>query len=68
GQAAYSSFVCFFDLVVGKARLRYCSLLLTTNFKVALQVESTIRRFNQEVQQSIATSNYGTGAVATALK
>jgi hypothetical protein len=34
--------VCFFDLVVGKARLRYRSLLLTTNFKVALQVESTI--------------------------
>ncbi|HET6893466.1 MAG TPA: hypothetical protein VFH31_20375, partial [Pyrinomonadaceae bacterium] len=25
-----------------KARLRYRSLLLTTNFKVALQVESTI--------------------------
>jgi hypothetical protein len=34
--------VCFFDLAVGKARLRYRSLLLTTNFKVALQVESTI--------------------------
>jgi hypothetical protein len=34
--------VCFFDLVVGKARLRYRSLLFTTNFKVALQVESTI--------------------------
>jgi hypothetical protein len=29
-------------LVVGKARLRYRSLLLTTNLKVALQVESTI--------------------------
>jgi hypothetical protein len=42
----YSSFVCFFDLVVGKARLRYRSLLLTTNFKVALQVESTIYHFS----------------------
>jgi hypothetical protein len=31
--------------VVGKARLRYRSLLLTTNFKVALQVESTILHF-----------------------
>src|SRR6267142_3995566 len=41
GQAAYSSFVCFFDFAVNRARLRYRSLLLTTNFKVALQVEST---------------------------
>jgi hypothetical protein len=35
--------VCFFNLAVDKARLRYRSLPLTTNFKVALQVESTIR-------------------------
>jgi hypothetical protein len=32
--------VCFLDLAVDKARLRYRSLLLTTNLKVALQVES----------------------------
>jgi hypothetical protein len=30
-------------LAVDKARLRYRSLLLITNFKVALQVESTIQ-------------------------
>jgi hypothetical protein len=34
--------VCFLDLAVDKARLRYRSLLLTTNLKVALQVESAI--------------------------
>jgi hypothetical protein len=33
-------------LAVDKARLRYRSLLLTTNFKVALQVESTICHFS----------------------
>jgi hypothetical protein len=32
-------------LAVNKARLRYRSLLLTTNFKVALQVESAISHF-----------------------
>jgi hypothetical protein len=52
GQAAYSSLVCFFDLVVGKARLRYRSLLFTTNFKVALQVESTYLVVAHEVLDS----------------
>jgi len=41
GKLRIVQFVCFFDLAVGKARLRYRSLLLTTNLKVALQIEST---------------------------
>jgi hypothetical protein len=43
-------------LVVGKARLRYRSLLLTTNFKVALQVESTIFHFS--LQDDSGASNH----------
>lgn len=44
-QAVYSSWCASFDLAVGKARLRYRSLLFTPISKVALQVESTICHF-----------------------
>jgi hypothetical protein len=42
GKLSVAHLGASFDLAVKKARLRYRSLPLTTNFKVALQLESTI--------------------------
>jgi hypothetical protein len=48
--------VCFFDLAVDKARLRYRSLLSTANFKVALQVESAIHKLRIVLKEVNETS------------